>query len=55
MFGVLFKTDDGMRFRVYQTLDEAERARQDAVCGCGFDAIVFDCDEQTMTFIEFYE
>ena len=54
MFGVLFTTEDGQLFRIYQDLPSAQYAAQNGVCGMGWKATIFDYDKENDDFLEFY-
>lgn len=55
MFGVLYYTEDGMMFQVYETLSEAQARKASAETCLGWRAIVFDYDKEQKTYLEFYE
>ena len=54
MFAVLFETEEEKTFKVYADLSSAQYAAQNAVCGMGWKATIFDYDNESNTYIEFY-
>ena len=54
MFAVMYETNDGKMLKIYDSLENAQYAAQNAVCGLGWTATVFDYDKENNAYIEFY-
>ena len=50
-----FDKAEGMYFKVFQTLEEAQCYAQTVICAFGYSATIFDYDQYDNTFLEFYE
>ena len=53
MFAIMYEGQDGKSFRIYDTIEEMMKDRNDLSIK-GYQVTVFDFDSDSKTFIEFY-
>lgn len=53
MFAVMTESAEGRIFTIYKTLEDARNAANNAAC-MGYGVTVFDYDEETDEYLEFY-
>lgn len=52
-FAIMFEDEDGMAFRTFRTLEEAQ-TKANSIALMGYPVTVFDYDTETDQYLEFY-